>query len=181
MPQTFIEGNLTFDFPDIWQIYRLGETSFYQRHFQHFCIVPGGDGGCKEVDFLGYDPVALALWFVEVKDYRVQQRTKPIDLADEIALKVRDSLALLRVAPVRDAAQPVNGRLSARDFARASTPAASLRVVLHCELPAHQSRLFPGVKDSANLQQKLSTKLRQVDPHAIFVDRNSNKVPWAVH
>jgi hypothetical protein len=181
MSQTFTEGHLTFEFPDAWQICRPGETSYYVRHFQHFCTFPGSDGGCKEMDFLAYDPISLVLWLVEVKDYRAQQRTKPIDLADEIALKVRDSLALLRVAPVRDAAMLANGRLQARDFARASIPAASLRVVLHCEIPAHPSRLFPGIRDSANLQQKLSTKLRQVDPHAVFVDRNSNKVPWVVH
>lgn len=180
MAQSFIEGQLTFDFPDAWQICRLGETSYYQRHFQSFCLVSKGDGGCKEVDFLAFDPNALVLWFVEVKDYRIQQRTKPIDLADEVALKIRDSLALLRAAPVRDSAQPAGGRIPAGNFARASIPATSLRVILHCELPANPSKLFPGVKDTANLQQKISTKLRQIDPHALIVDRNSNKVPWAV-
>ena len=30
---------------------------------------------------------------MEVKDYRANRRTKAIDLADEIALKVRDTLA----------------------------------------------------------------------------------------
>ena len=179
MPQTFAEGQLKFDFPDDWQICRLENTSFYKRHFQSFCNFSGSDGGCKEMDFLAYDPAALVLWLVEVKDYRVQQRTKPIELVDEIASKVRDTLALLRVAPLRDAAIG-NGQLQARAFALASNPALNIRVVLHCEIPAHNSRLFPGVKDSANLQQKLNTKLRQIDPHPLFVDRNSNKVPWIV-
>ena len=180
MPQSFTEGQLQFAFPDTWQICRPGETSYYVRHFQDFCNRAGSNGGCKEVDFLAYDPIALVLWLVEVKDYRAHQRTKPIDLADETALKVRDSLALLRVAPVRDMAQSTGGRLQARDFARVSIPAVNIRVVLHCELPAHASRLFPGVRDSANLQQKLSTKLRQVDPRAILVNRNSQNIPWAV-
>jgi len=180
MPQAFTEGQLTFNFPDAWQICRLADTSFYVRHFQGFCVFAGSSSGCKEMDFLAYDSVAFVLWLVEVKDYRTQQRTKPIDLADEVALKVRDSLALLRLAPIRDSATSVTGRLQAGDFARSSNPAMTVRVVLHCELPAHPSRLFPGIRDSANLQQRLTTKLRCVDPHAVFVDKGSTAVPWTV-
>ena len=180
MSQAFIEGQLTFDFPDGWRICRLGETSYYSRHFQGFCSSAGSGGGCKEVDFLAYDPKERVLWLVEVQDYRVQQRTKPIDVADEIAVKARDSLALLRLAPIRDTTASESGRCQAGDFARSSKSATNVRVVLHCELPTHPSRLFPGIRNSANLQQKLRTKLRCVDPRAVVVDKGSSNVPWSV-
>lgn len=131
------------------------------------------------MDFLAYDPFTSVLWMIEVKDYRAQQRTKPIELIDEIALKVRDSLALLRVAPVRDMAVG-DGHLQARAFALASSQATNIRVVLHCEIPQQPSRLFPGVKDSANLQHKMNTRLRQIDPHSLVTNSASNKVPWSV-
>lgn len=179
MPQSFSEGQLSFDFPDAWHVCRLQDTSFYIRHFQGFCGQAGG-GGCKEMDFLAYDPVGRVLWLIEVKDYRVEQRTKPIELSDEVALKVRDSLALLRVAPIRDLATSDAGRLQAGDFAQRSGQATTVRVVLHCELPSSPSRLFPGIRDRANLQQKLATTMRSVDPHAVFVDKSSKRLPWTV-
>ena len=49
------------------------------------------------MDILAQDPAAT-LWLLEIKDYRRSPRTKAIGLADEVALKVRDSLALLVAA-----------------------------------------------------------------------------------
>lgn len=176
MPQTHKEDCLTFDFPDSWSVCRIGTTSFYKRHFQAFCT------GCKEVDFALYDPKEKVLWFLEVKDYRVHQRTKLIDLADEIALKVRDSLALLRIAAVRDETSIGKTNLTAGEFAQQSAGALKLRVVLHCELPKQTSKLFPGVKENANLQDKLKRKLACVDPHPFVVDQyfTDSKCVWGV-
>lgn len=159
MSQRFVEGGLTFEFPGDWPVCRAGETSFYTRHFQSFC------GGCKEMDFLTYDPQRLILWLIEVKDYRVPQRTKQEDLADEIAEKTRDMLAMLPVvAGVRDCGISQPGSMQVGDFWNHVRGARNIRVVLHCELPAAPSKLFPGVKDAANLQTKLSQKLRCVEP-----------------
>ena len=146
-------------------------TSFYTRHFQGFC------GGCKEMDFLTYDPTDRVSWFVEVKDYRVDQRNKQGDLADEIAQKTRDVLAMLPVAGVRDNGISQKGCLQVRDFWNQARGAIKMRIVLHCELPVVSSKLFPGVKDAANLQTKLSQKLRCVDPNVLFTNRTMVHIP----
>ncbi len=173
----FVEGKLVFEFPDPWKVCRFGKTSFYLKHFQSFCA------GCKEMDFALFDPGQKVLWLVEVKDYRIDQQTKPITLAEEVALKVRDSLALLRIAQIRDETPDGESTITVGEFARGSAAAIKIRVVLHCDLPQNRSKLFPGVKDSANLQQELRIKLRCIDPHAQLVDLNSTgtKCAWSAH
>jgi hypothetical protein len=175
MTQSFTEGAFTVDFPDHWAICRAEQTSFYRRHFQSFCV------GCREMDFQAYDPHSLVLWLLEIKDYRVFRRTKLLDLADEVAEKTRDVLAMLVVAGVRDNAASAPGRFEAGEFWNMARNANSIRVVLHCELPATPSRLFPGIKDAANLQTKLNQKLRIVDPHVLFTNRAmAHHLPWEV-
>lgn len=134
------------------------------------------------MDFAVYDPRGKVLWLLEVKDYKTNPRTKQIDLAEDVALKVRDSLAFLRIAKIKDEGLSGGATLTAKEFALLSDGASSIRVVLHCELPPKTSKIFPGVKDSANLQQKLRTKLRCVDSHALVVDVNStrSKCQWGV-
>jgi hypothetical protein len=175
MTQRFMEGSLTFEFPDHWRVSRPQETSFYRRHFQSFC------NGCQEMDFQAYDPNQLVLWLIEIKDYRVFPRTNLKDLADQVAEKTRDILAMMITAGVRDNAVSVPGRLEARDFWNYARGATNIRVVLPCELPVSRSKLFPGVKDVANLQTKLSQKLRVVDPHPLFTNRlMAHALPWTV-
>ena len=176
MSQDFPEGKLTFRFPDDWHICRPESTSYYSRHFQNFC------GGCREMDFVAFDPNNLTLWFIEVKDYDANSRTKQQNLADEVSIKTRDVLALLPVGGIRDNAISQPGHLQVRDFWQSARQATSMRVVLHCELPASTSKLFPGVKDSANLQTKLSQALRCVDPHPLFTHRGmGHALPWVVN
>lgn len=176
MSQNFPEGNLTFSFPDDWRICRPESTSFYSRHFQRFC------GGCKEMDFVAFDPTSRTLWFIEVKDYALNPRTKQEELADEVSIKMRDVLAMLPVGGIRDNGLTQPGKVQIRDFWQAAYQATNMRVVLHCELPVSTSKLFPGVKDSANLQTKLSQKLRCVDPHPLFTNRAmGHALPWAVN
>ena len=175
MSQPFIEGGLTFSFPDEWSICRPEDTSFYSRHFSNFC------GGCKEMDFLAYDPGRSTLWLIEVKDYRQHGRTKPTDLVDEVAEKTRDVFAMLPLAVVRDGAGVGGSQVQIGEFWRRASAATQLRVVLHCELPTSPSKLFPGVKDAANLLTKLRQQLRVVDPHALFMNRSRSQVlPWSV-
>lgn len=175
MTQRFVEGALTIDFPDHWPVCRPQDTSFYVRHFQWFC------GGCGEMDFLAYDPHSLILWLLEIKDYRIFPRRKLPDLADEIAEKTRGVLAMLTVASIRDYAVSTPGRLQVRDFWNDARLATNIRVVLHCELPTSPSKLFPGVKDAANLQTKLSQRLRVVDPRALFTNRaRAHVFHWTV-
>ena len=174
MSQDFTEGSLNFSFPDSWRVCRPETCSFYDRRFKSFC------GGCKEMDFLAYDP-AGTLWLIEVKDYQVHPRLKESELADEVAQKTRDVLAMLPVAGLRDGGMSTPGHLQAGDFWRDAAAASDLRVVLHCELPRSPSKLFPGVKDSANLQQKLRQKLHCVDPHALFTNHLlGHNLPWTV-
>jgi hypothetical protein len=175
MSQQFAEGQLTFSFPDDWPICRPSGTSFYRRHFQSFC------GGSKEIDFLAYQPSFKTLWCIEVKDYRTGQRTKQDDLADEVAQKIRDVMAMLPLGGIRDNAVSEPGQTQVREFWRYVRETTNVRVVLHCEIPTSPSKLFPGVKDAANLQTKISQKLRCVDPHALFTNCNtSHGLPWIV-
>ena len=175
MSQKFQEGRLQFLFPDAWQICRPEGCSFYSRHFSNFA------GGNKEVDFAAYDPAGNTLWLIEVKDYQTNFRTKEIGLAEEVALKVRDVLALLPAAGIRDQTASGAGGRQVGEFFRTARRATQLRVVLHCELPTSPSKLFPGLKDAANLQTKLSQQVRCIDPHPLFTNPGLRHVlPWTV-
>lgn len=175
MSQLLTEGSLSFRFPSTWILCRPQDTSYYKRHFQSFCT------GCKEMDFLAFDPDAKVLWLIEVKDYRVYQRTKQKDLAEEVACKTRDVLAMLPAGGMRDNATLPAGRIQIRDFWQSIKEMTNIRVVLHCELPSSPSRLFPGIKDEANLQTKLTQKLRCIDPHAIYTNLSSHRLfAWSV-
>jgi hypothetical protein len=176
MSQVLKEGRLSFSFPDTWLLCRPQETSYYRRHFQKFC------DGCKEMDFLAFDPTDNILWLIEVKDYRVNHRIKQGSLADEVACKTRDVLAMLPTGGIRDLAPSTSGSVQVRDFWQHAKDATNIRVVLHCELPSSPSKLFPGIKDAANLQTKLSQKLHCVDPRVIFTNLSQpHRLSWDVH
>lgn len=175
MSQDYKEGSLTFSFPDEWLVCRPEESSYYAGQFQKFC------DGCKEMDFLAYDPHTHTLWLIEVKDYRVNERIKQQHLADEVAHKTRDVLAMLPAAKVRDHTLSEKGKLQIGDFSRRTRNLSELRVVLHCELPAKPSKLYPVIKDAANLSTQLRQKLRSVDPHAFFTNRQQGQaLDWNV-
>ena len=78
------EDRLTFTFPAGALASKYDGWLHYRNQFN------GAFGGTKAVDLVYAD--ADTAWLIEVKDYRVNPRTKPIDLADEVALKVRDTL-----------------------------------------------------------------------------------------
>jgi hypothetical protein len=145
------EGRLTFAFPDGWNASKFDEWSFYRNQFQGIC------GGAKAIDILAIEQDCC--WLIEIKDYRNQRRTKSGHVAEEVALKVRDTLAALAAA-----------RVSANDAAERAAAGAALRrnrirVVLHLEAADRRSRLFSPSLDLANVQQRLKQCLKPIDAH----------------
>lgn len=163
------EGAFTFNFPAGCQASKYDDWSFYRNQFQAF------GNGSKAIDFLCTE--GDTSWLIEVKDYRQHPRTKAIDVADELAIKVRDTLAGLA-----SAAKAANEALE-RQHARQALARRRWRVVLHLEQPATISKLRPKPIDEAALLLKLRTKqFKAVDPHPIICDRSNlpHSVPWTV-
>lgn len=141
--------------------------NFYVYHFQNVC------GSAKAVDITAIH-ANQRLWLIEVKDYRVGPRQKLLELAEEIALKVRDTLAGLMAAQWRandaDEAQIANRAVKCDD----------LKVVLHLEQASKPSRLHP-VEDLSKLLQKLKQLLRSFDPHPRVTNlADGNRFGWDV-
>jgi hypothetical protein len=153
---TVREDALTLHFPVTWRVFKYDETPFYRNHAQDLA-------DSKAVDVVAHEPAANALWLIELKDYRAHRRSKSMDLFDEIAIKVRDTVAGIALAQRR-----------AGDafcvFARTLGLDTPLRVALHLEQPAKPSKLYPAVTDRSNHLIKLRQKVRLVDPHAIVCE-----------
>ena len=169
MSTTIAEGALTFTFATGAKADKYDDWSFYRNQFQQGCFTDN-----KAVDLLC--ELNRSAWLIEVKDYRAHARTKAVDLADEVAIKVRDTLAGLVAASV-GANDPVE-----RAFARRMVRAQRMRVVCHIEQPAKGSRLRPRVIEPDKLQLKLRTLLKAIDAHPIVMDRSSTAatLPWVV-
>jgi hypothetical protein len=163
-----IEGALTFTFPPQSTASKYDDWAHYRNQFQTTC------GGSKAVDMVYTD--GQMTWIIEVKDFRQHQRVKQIDLSDEIALKVRDTLAGL-VSAKFHANDPDEKRC-----ATAILRSKKIRVVCHIEQPAKHSRLFPRAIEPDNLALKLRTLIKAIDPHPAVVDRHSlhADMPWNV-
>jgi hypothetical protein len=176
------EGRLTFGFPNGWQASKLDNWSFYRNQFQRIgaarlpCSKCGSPCavGSKAVDIVAID-TGRCCWIIEVKDYRQHSRTKAIDLADEIALKVRDTLAALVAAST-------NGNdADEKKRAVAALRCRRLRIVLHLEQPAIHSKLFPRAIAPAHVLQRLKQLVKAIDPHPLVVESAGvQKVPWSV-
>ena len=169
MSTTIAEGALTFTFAADAEASKYDDWSFYRNQFQQGCFTDN-----KAVDLLC--ELNRSAWLMEVKDYRAHARTKAVDLADEVAIKVRDTLAGLVAASV-GANDPVE-----RAFARRMVRAQRMRVVCHIEQPAKASRLRPRVIEPDKLKLKLRTLLKAIDAHPIVMDRSSAAatLPWVV-
>ena len=162
------EGSLTFSFPAGADAAKYDEWSFYRNQFNH------AFGGTKAIDLIYID--ADQTWLIEVKDYRKNRRTKTIELGDEIAFKVRDTLAGLAACKC-NANDQGEKRLACLALKR-----DKIRVVLHIEQPGKPSRLFPKVVDQSKLLMKLKQKVGAVDAHPTVVDQQSLKanMNWTV-
>lgn len=170
MTQAHTEGNLLFSFPDDWTVIKFDSSRFYLKQWQSFA------SGCKGVDFIACGP-DCDVWFIEVKDYRQASRTKPSDLFEEVAQKVRDSLAALKVLAYRmtDSEEVALARKVLKGSRR-------FRIVLHLEQPAKPSKIFQQVIDPKTAQHKIRQKLRVIDPHCLVGDKSymNHKVGWQV-
>ena len=163
------EGGLGFSFPDHCEAGKYDEWAFYRNQFQPVA------GGSKAVDIVCV--AEDAAWLIEVKDYRRHPRTKPSDLDDELAGKVRDTLAGLAAASANADCQ------EERTLARRALAKHRWRVALHLEQPRAPSRLRRRPVDVASVLAKmLSRKLKAVDPHPLVLDRGTRRsdIPWTV-
>jgi hypothetical protein len=167
MPQ-LTEGALVFDFSgSVDQSTKYDEWSYYRKNLSSI-------SGTKAVDFIFLEKDIC--WLIEVKDYRFNQRTKMIDLADEISIKVRDTIAGLFAAKL-NANDPFE-----KQFAQIANQKTRIRIVLHLEQSQKSSKIFPKVFDEANLQSKLKSKIKAIDPHPIVMDKYSYKpsINWEI-
>lgn len=162
------EGNLIFLFPSHWQASKYDDWTYYQKHFRQIV------SRTKAVDILAIDPHKTA-WLIEVKDYRRHRRSKKTPLPNEIAQKVKDSLAGMASASFNA------NVLTEKTQAQAMFKCPEIRVVPHLEQPNKKSRLFPRAFDPANIQKKLKQLVKSVDPHPKVVEcQNMQNLPWTV-
>jgi hypothetical protein len=155
MPMIDVDS-IAFTFPDGWKCSKYDDWLYYRAYSNAW-------SGTKAVDLLAIDLDNTA-WFIEVKDYRAHRRTKSIELCDEVAQKVHDTLAVVLAARTKatDADE--------KTFAGLVVRARKLRVVLHLEQPAKHSKLFPRPIDPTNVKLKMRTLLKQIDAHPAVVE-----------
>lgn len=163
------EGDLTFTFPSGALASKYDDWAHYRNQFQPTCH------GSKAVDLV-YADDQKTTWLIEVKNYSSHARTKSIDLADEIAIKVRDTLAGLMSAQWH--AADADERRCAKKLVRSH----QVRVVCHLEQPAKHSRLRPKAIEPDKLVLKLRTLIKSIDPHPLVVDQSTlhPNMPWQV-
>jgi hypothetical protein len=162
------EGRLRFDFGTSGLAEKYDDWSFFRNQFQSTC------GGAKAVDMICI--ATQTCWLIEIKDYRLNKRTKPQDLGDEVAIKVRDTLAGLMAAKMNA------NEATEKNFAKKATSTKSLKVVLHLEQPEKHSKLRPRAIDPAAVKQSLKRQLRAIDAHPSIVNQNtlSANMTWTV-
>ncbi len=168
--KSLTEGLLQFDFPLGWQAEKYDETTHYIHHVQSLAE-------SKAVDIVALSPAPNAsMWLIEIKDYRSHPRVKDLDFFEEIACKVRDTLAGLLLARQR----PQAGTLHA--LSMALNQEVQVRVAVHLEQTRKPSKLRPAVTDRANHRIKLRQVLRAVDTKAEICERAAMPagIGWAV-
>lgn len=164
MPLTITEGDLTFTFSEEAHVIKYDASIHYRNQFKDRCYKDN-----KAVDFIAYkNDIA---WLCEIKDFRQGKRDhKKIPLCDEIAIKVRDTLAGL-----------VSTKLQANDdeknFAKKVLKCKKINIIFHIEQsPSHPYNL-------SDLQDKLRQLLKAIDPHVMVVNKANlrpEKVCWNV-
>ena len=161
-------GDLKFAFPDHSKADKYDEWSFYRNQFQSVA------SGSKAVDIVCVSDDAA--WLLEIKDYRQHPRLKLIDIGDEVAGKVRDTLAGLAAASANA------NRGDERALARRAFQRRRWRVALHLEQPNARSRLRPQPFSVADVLSKIRKKVKAVDAHPVVLSRQVNRpdVPWTV-
>lgn len=163
------EGDLRFSFPDHCRVGKYDNWAYYRNQFRSVA------GGSKAVDILCL--ANDAAWLVEVKDYRQHRREKSINIGDEIASKVRDTLSGLAGASANA------NHNEERALARQMLKKRRWRVALHLEQPLVRSRLRPQSFNIADVVSKLRSRLKAIDAHPVVLDRHTLRadIPWTVH
>lgn len=164
------EGQLTFTFPAGSCVTKYDEWSFYRNKVNSAFSAQGA----KAVDLIYLQDDVT--WLIEIKDYRIHPRKKTIELWEEVAIKVRDTLVGMAAASFN-----ANGQ-DEKAFARNALSKKRLRVVLHLEQPLRHTRLFPRALNPANIKLKLQQFLRAIDPHPVVVNHSDLKrdMDWCV-
>lgn len=172
MPSSMIDAHCNvdgfrFDFGTGWHVCRWDATAFVRNSY---CNLGGGSKSC---DLVAFEDDGDELWLIEVKDYRHYRREKLSQLHDEMAAKVRDTLAALWAAQV-------NASGDERNFARQARRRSRIRAVLHLET-RQTSGLMPAKKHAADIKMALKRALKAIDPHPVVssVD-NLGGVRWTV-
>lgn len=165
----FKEGALQFEFSDQTIVERYDEWSSYKENLTNVC------GGLKAVDFICL--LENTCWLLEIKDYRLHPRKKSIELAHEIAFKVRDTLAGLVIIKLYPKADPQQKEFAAKVFQQ-----ERIRVVFHLEQPAVLSKIESERISVSQLKFKLRHLLKPVDADPIIVNQQSitPSIPWIV-
>ncbi|GHU12321.1 hypothetical protein AGMMS50225_19960 [Betaproteobacteria bacterium] len=162
------EGELEFSFSQQGLAEKYDSWAHYRNQFQ------SSFGGSKAVDFLYVEKGTV--WMLEVKDYRNHPRTKSIDLAEEVAFKIRDTLAGLV------SAQFYANDADEKKFARELLACRHIHCVLHLEYPK-KSRLRPAAIDPASVFSALKKIIKAIDPHPRIVHGEAPdavRMPWQV-
>lgn len=154
----FTESRLIFTFDDSWRVL------FWDRHLAYTSGL-GRQQGTAAVDFFAL--FGSCPYFIEVKnfcDYRIynKDRLSSGELADEVARKVRDTLAgsvwaLGRECADRDLERIVQCCFGARE---------KLRVVLWLE-----EDLQPRPADRSALAERIKSRLNWLNPHVLVLSR----------
>lgn len=156
-----------FGFGAGWHVCRWDDTAFVRNRFSQL------GGGSKSCDLVAFEDDGDELWLIEVKDYRHHRREKASQLHDEMAAKVRDTLAALW-------AGQVNASGDEQKFARLAKRKSRIRAVLHVET-RQTSRLMPGKKHAADIKMALKRALKAIDPHPVVSSVGSmGCVRWTV-
>ena len=154
------EGSLIFSFSDVCDVLKYDNWSFYRERFQRI-------QNTKAVDILCVTNEAA--WLIEIKDYGNHDRNKSGRIEDEVAQKVRDTLAGL-------AAADANGNNMEQQIAGKALNKHRWRVVLHVE-PADNL-----VCNISNIQINLQKLLQAIDGRPLVTNTKYafENTPWTV-
>ena len=163
---TITEGSLKFEFPEHCITSKYDDWSHYRKQFENKCST-----GNKAIDFIAIE-ANQTLWLCEIKDFRIGQRNlEKLPLEQEIALKVKDTLAGIVSAKFK-ANNPIE-----KNFAEESLKCKNIRIVLHIEQPDGIRQIY----NLSDLKDKLKRLLKAIDPHVVISTcLNQKYVPWTI-
>ncbi|MCW9718293.1 hypothetical protein [Avibacterium sp. 21-599] len=157
------EGSLKFIFQNQVTAVKYDNWIHYRNQFKDRCYKNN-----KAVDFIACDRDTA--WLCEIKDFRIADRNpEKIPLYDEIAIKIRDTLAGLISAKLL-----ANDRKE-KEFAKKVLRCRKINIILHIEQPETPYYNLSDLKD------KLCQLLKAIDPHVkVMSKKKVYNVPWSV-